>query len=140
MKRTQSKPAFVALLVCAAACAVAGCSGDPPPPATFPVEGKVTFGGQPVTEGTVSFYNNEKGLAYHGPVGPDGTYKLSAQPAKYSVVVNPPPPPPNPNAEAGGKPPAEKEYPNIPEKFRQATTSGLTTEVREGPGKFDIAM
>ena len=44
------------------------------------------------------------------------------------------------HAAAGFQPPEPKEYPNIPAKYRVATTSELTLDVKEGPNTMDIEL
>lgn len=122
---------------------LSGCGEEGPHPVPRgTVTGKVTSGGQPVTEGIVSFYNNQKGTAVDGTIGSDGSYtaeNVGAGP--NTVAVTPPPPPPFEGVEDGKTPPPPKEYPNLPEKYRQASTSGLTLDVKEGETKqFDIDL
>ena len=131
------------LLIIPGVLLVAGCSSEPPPPQKFPVAGKVTYNGQPVTEGIVSLFDNSRGLAYSGEIGSDGNYSVNggAQSGKYQVVVLPPNPPLVANPEAApATPPPSKEYPNLPHKYRAAETSGLTLDVKESAATLDIAM
>ncbi len=69
-----------------------GCGGGSNPAVT-PVEGKVSYKGQPVTTGTISFVPENGNLA-SGKIRPDGTYRLStfgegdgAVPGKYKVGI-----------------------------------------------------
>lgn len=63
-----------AALVCLGAVLASGCGSSHP--ATAPVRGKITCEGQPVTEGTVTFYP-EQGRSATGRIQPDGTYALT---------------------------------------------------------------
>src|SRR4051812_3798056 len=53
-------------LLCGAACSSGPVKGE--------VQGKVTFKGQPVKEGTVTFLNTKDGGAAEAAINPDGTY------------------------------------------------------------------
>lgn len=77
----------------------AGCSGGGSKPATTKVHGKVTYKGQPVTEGTVNFQPAKPAAGSPvrpavGMIQPDGTYELAsfggsdgAVPGDYTVTV-----------------------------------------------------
>jgi len=108
------------------------------------VAGKVTFQGQPVSEGIVVFANDQQGVHMTADLKSDGSYQiLTAKGAglplgTYAVSVCPP----LPNVVTGvfGKPPVKKPYPNIPAKYRSPKTSGLTLTVAQGENAFDINM
>jgi hypothetical protein len=110
------------------------------------VFGKVTFQGQAVSEGTVVFGNNEKGVHMTARLKPDGSYEIimaqgvGLPVGKYRVRVCPPmqlaPLEPDTASPAA----AVKLYANIPEKYRSLETSGLTLTVKEGENPFDIAL
>jgi len=108
------------------------------------VVGKVTFQGQPVAEGIVVFANDQKGVHMTADIKPDGSYQIiTAKGAGlplggYTVSVCPP----LPQVTTGtfGKPPAKKPYPNIPAKYRNPKTAGLTLTVAKGENTFDIDM
>ncbi len=53
-----------------------GCSETIERPKTFPVSGKVTFKGQRVPKGSITF-QPDKGQPSVGEIESDGTYKLS---------------------------------------------------------------
>lgn len=88
----------LAFLLCVAVI-VSGCSGGGAKPATIKVRGKVTYNGQPVTEGTVNFVpaSAKSGGPTHpalGTIKPDGTYEVSSfggtrgiVPGEYVVTV-----------------------------------------------------
>ncbi|MCA9116963.1 MAG: carboxypeptidase regulatory-like domain-containing protein [Planctomycetaceae bacterium] len=111
------------------------------------VSGQVTFGNQPVSEGTVNFYSSTEGYIAHATIGSDGKYQLNpgTPVGEYQVTVTPPEVAPpvvmvedNPDAVAAA--PEAKEYPNIPEKYRKTDTSGLQLTIAEGENTFDIKM
>lgn len=56
-------------------CAFSGGCGSGHPE-TFPVAGKITYDGQPVTQGTVVFYP-EEGQPAMGTIAADGSYRLT---------------------------------------------------------------
>jgi hypothetical protein len=108
------------------------------------ISGKVTFQGQPLSEGLVFFGNDDKGIHMSGDVKPDGTYEIiTAKGAglplgTYHVRVRPPLEPlPTGVMRVAPKP---KKYANIPEKYREFETSGLTLTVKDGDNPFDISM
>ncbi len=120
--------------------ASSGCSHEPPPPTVFPVSGLVTFEGQPITGGTVTFYHSSRNGG--GPIGPDGTFQVNGEglpPAVYYVAITPPDPfttPPVPNA-----PPRElPKFPEIPEKYRTPIGSGIEVEVKAEPNYFVLKL
>jgi hypothetical protein len=108
------------------------------------IAGKVTFQGQPVSEGFVLLNNNDKAIHMTAPLKPDGSYEILTAKgaglplATYGVCVTPPPPPPI-DIEAKERP-TIKQYPNIPQKYRNDQTSGLTLTVKEGTNQLDIDM
>lgn len=109
------------------------------------VFGTVTYQGQPVTAGILVFSNHQAGVHMTAELNSDGTYELQTAGGfglplgTYQVAVNPPmaEPPvlgsPNP---APRVPPSN----NIPPKYRDFETSGLTITVGEGENPFDIEM
>lgn len=107
------------------------------------ITGQVTFQGQPVPEGIVLFCNNEKGVHMNADLKPDGAYEVTTAKGaglptgQYQVCICPPPV----NGTTGAGPaPKPKPYPNIPQKYRDFRTSGLTLTVKEGINPFDVAM
>ena len=108
------------------------------------IAGKVTFQGTPLSEGLVFFSNNDKGIHMSGEVKPDGSYEIiTAKGAglplgTYQVRVRPPLEPLP--AGIGLVAPKSKEHPNIPAKYREYETSGLTITVKDGTNQFDIPM
>ncbi len=121
---------------------LAGCGegGDEFPTGT--VSGKVTFDGKPVTEGKISFINEELGYGAGATLGSDGSYQLEEgrgiRLGDYKVAVRPPLVGGSP--EDPDDPPKPKEMPNIPEKYRQFETSGLSAAVKEGGNEFTFDL
>jgi hypothetical protein len=63
---------------------VAGCAKNPQAPAK--VSGSVTYKGNPVTAGNVTFHSQDKG-SYNTSLSPDGTYKITDVPKGELVVT-----------------------------------------------------
>ena len=126
------RPAAI-LLLCTCSIA-AGCSEDGP--AIGELSGTVTFEGQPVTDGIINF-ESAAGFGVSVPLTAEGTFELASQygsgipQGSYRVSVTPPPPPVDPSQPAGGTSGPPPDPKNIPRKYRDFSTSGLTVEVTE---------
>jgi hypothetical protein len=129
-----------ALALCALA--AAGCQGRRD--VLGKVSGKVSFQGQPLTEGLVVFANEEKGVHITAPIGPGGVYTVRMAQGEglplgtYQVAIAPP----VVDLPVGMvKPPAApRQYSEIPAKYRQAATSELTLNVQPGANTLDVDM
>jgi hypothetical protein len=115
--------------------AICGCGGSSGPTYTGPTgtaQGKVTFKGQPVTEGRVVFFSPPYSAV--GDLQSDGTYTLKWQGRSsipigdYKVYIEPPRPP----AATGDDAPATISHPSIPDKYQLSSTTDLTASVKEG--------
>jgi hypothetical protein len=107
------------------------------------VEGKVTFKGQPVAEGTVNF-SNDKGAGAEAKLGTDGRYAVKTPegglplgeyvvtitPAMYLDKSDPKTPPVM----------EEKKAPNIPEKYRRTGGTPLRYTVKDGKQEANFDM
>lgn len=120
---------------------LAGCSRGP---AVGEVTGKVTFGGRPVTEGTITFLNPTTGYVAAAALQDDGSYLIVTPEGgvvvgDYIVMVNPliyvdrsnPRTPPSP---------VEKTAPDIPQKYRTQGRTPLRAIVHSGPNTFNFEM
>ena len=118
--------------------ALGGCGKTKTPVGS--VSGTVTFQGEPVPEGQVSFYSKETGKGNIGSLDSSGKFSFPdpVEVGTYTVFVTPPEPPPPDIGE--GPQPAPKQYPNIPEKSRSELTSPLTAEVEEGENSFTFEL
>ncbi len=125
--------AFVLGLM-ASTCWLVGCSSDRP---TGSASGKVTCSGTPPTAGTVLFSNPETGVGASAELDASGAYKIESIPTgAYHVAIQPPPPPaPHEMEQAAAAPRAD-----IPPKFQDPNTSGLTATVEEGANTKDFAF
>jgi hypothetical protein len=123
---------------------IVGCGESIEFPETFPVSGKVTYKGEPVPKGTITFQPDE-GQAAVGEIQSDGTYKLStfgegdgALPGHHRVFViaNTADPTKIPGSSPGWKPPKDL----VPKKYNKLETSGLQANVEKGPTEVDFDL
>lgn len=139
---------FVVVMVAA----VAGGCGSKSSVKTGRASGKVTFKGQPLTEGVVSFVG-EQGGAGTGMIGSDGNYTLrtatglSIPVGVYTVSVMPASPIPTDDPETamrkavankGIKPPSLSSQ--IPVKYQSPSTSDIKKEITEGDNTINIDL
>ncbi len=113
-----------------------GCGGSGP--VYYDVTGKVTYNDAPVKEGEISFENSDKGYAATSTLN-NGEYKVSLPAASYKVVVRPV------MEEVGGSPDSPpslqyKKVDDIPKKYRETATSGLTAEVTPSVTSFSFGL
>ena len=126
---------IVKRILAAAALALAvGCGSGKP---TGKVSGTVLLQGKPLTRGTVNFLMKEKGIGAEAPIDATGKYAFATplEAGTYAVSVTPPPPEPVPPGTRPAKVAAE-----IPAKFREPTSSGLTFTVKSGANTYDIVL
>ena len=128
---------FASLVLLATGC---GKSGEP----VGTVSGKITYQGQPVTEGSVSFNNDRLGASGTGEIQPDGTYQLATQgaglpPGSYKVCIVPPMEEQSTSSQLAASL-EPKEMPDIPQKYRSFQTSDLEATVQEGTNELDFDM
>lgn len=127
------RAAAVAVLAGAIALLAAGCGSEKP----IDIAGKVTFNGEPVTEGQVQFVEDRTGRGGQVDLGPDGAYKATLFAGQYKVVVTPPYIVDN----TSGMPnPYYKKVKNIPKKYHSTETSGLTADVSTGKTVHDFDL
>ena len=106
------------------------------------VSGDVTFQGKPVTQGVVMFRNAGQGIYVTAPLDEQGHYVVKQAtgaglpPGEYQVSVNPP----VVDVPMGGPVQQIPSFSNIPLKYRDANTSGLTLTVSETATTLDINM
>lgn len=130
--------ALIAPLLCLL---IAGCGGGSDGPARFPVKGKVTFSGEPVQEGMVTFGNEN--FSSSGNITTTGEYKLADDlpVGTYKVQISPPDIQTPPSfSVTGEEPPKPKEYPNIPQKYRTLATTDLSAEVESSENDIPLKM
>jgi hypothetical protein len=110
-----------------------GCSKETPygyGAQTVPVKGKVTYKGQPLTQGSITFEPDGSGREAHGGIQPDGTFVLTtfkegdgAVAGVHRVAVR--------GTGKGGKE-------VVPVKYRDTSSSKVQVEVTEGKTDYTI--
>jgi hypothetical protein len=120
---------------------LAGCGGDRL--RTAKVNGKVTYKGKPVPNGTVTFIPEGGGPSATGEIQSDGTFTMTTYSSgdgailgKHKVVIAA-------MADMGDRLPEERSPlppPIVPDKYTSPATSDLTTEVKDEENKpvFDL--
>ncbi|UUO06393.1 hypothetical protein M4951_23985 [Blastopirellula sp. J2-11] len=122
-----------------------GCSGNSGPQ-SFPVQGKVTYEGKPLSRGTIIFNPvNEALPASRGEIQADGTYKLSlaqkgdgAVPGEHRVIVNS-----STQVKQGMEiddPNYELPRPLVPIKYSSLSTTPLSQTVKAEANTIDIEL
>jgi hypothetical protein len=116
---------------------LAGCGGR------GNVSGTVKFDGQPLSGGTITFYDSRNG-SQSSAIGKDGAYSVSglaAGPVKVSLAVPLPISFVARSMPGGGEPtPPPVQAPPLPAKYLDASTSELGFELARGDQKknFDL--
>ena len=143
MSETVKKKTF--LLFCTvgilSSFVLVGCGQEPgsgKPRGTITIS--ITYGDEPVTEGTVSLEDPVTAEGGGGELNDKGTATIQGVVlGDYTVTVVPPDPDPIP-PEPGQPAPKMKNFLNIPQKFRIAKTSPLKAEVKEGTNEFQFEL
>jgi hypothetical protein len=132
----QSVSAVLFLVLCLSGCADKG-------PKLSPVSGRVTFQGKPVSSGLVRFSNPPAGVDILAGLMPDGTYSVRMAKGSglpegvYAVAVMPP----RANTPVGMMVPQRPpDRPDIPLKYQNPSTSGLTLAVKTEKTTLDIDL
>jgi hypothetical protein len=141
---TQARWLLRATLLVLLVVALAGCSR---PKGT--VTGKVSFNGEAVPSGTVSFYGKDDEVS-SAPIGPDGAYEATKVPlGEVRVTVTTPPPPDpgaaeklkkNPMIQERGITIKQEKVVSVPRKYNVPGTSGISLTVTKGSQPFDITL
>jgi hypothetical protein len=121
-------------VVLVAAVAMPGCgSGEAKLPDLIPVKGKVTYKGQPLSQGIVRFEPDGYGRMASGKLQPDGSYVLTTQKADDGVVAG------NHKVYITN---VDKKLQNDRafKKYTQANGSKLTAEVDPGNTEFNFDL
>jgi hypothetical protein len=133
-------PCFIRVNIVAflAVVSIGGCGGDKL--ARYRVSGKVTFQGQPVERGEITFEDPNAGQVNSSTLQSGGGYSLELPAGDFKVSVAPPlvetkgtgvtPPDMVPD-------PAVK---NIPKKYWRQETSGLSAQVVKGKTTFTFDL
>lgn len=127
---------FVRRLVVAAcalvAVAGAGCNGDKP---TGTVSGTVSYKGAPLASGDVNFLG-KNGAAAVGKIDATGAFKIDEplEADDYRVYFSSPPPEPVAPGTKVAKPKAS----DLPKKFKDPLSSGVTVSVKAGKNEVSV--
>lgn len=139
MRKPRSRWAQVGTLaLCLAVCgaALAGCSGRRTKPGYVKVRGVVHYDGKPLQRGSVLFAPAVLGDSGASFIGSDGSFSVMLAPGDYSVAVR------SYDDDAtiaeGGEytPPTSL----IPDRYTDATESGLTIAVNDGMGPVSFSL
>ncbi len=113
------------------------------------VYGKVTFKGEAVPSGTVTFYGPGDQVA-SASLLPDGTYQATEVPlGEVKVALTTPPPPDpkaaeklknNPYVKMRGITVKQEKVVSVPRKYSLPGTSGISLTVTQGSQQFDITL
>lgn len=119
--------------------ALAGCGGK-----VGTVSGKVTYRGQEVPAGLVTFYGPDNSVL-RARINPDGTFTAERVPAgevRVSVDVPQPPPVPRTPAVPGGPVDPRVGLPTvpIPRRYADPNSSGLVLTVHSGAQNYPIEL
>ncbi|MEW4565496.1 carboxypeptidase-like regulatory domain-containing protein [Bremerella sp. JC770] len=131
---------FARLMLMVAGLAFCGCGSSGSD--VSKVSGTVTFNGQPVNDGIVSFMS-DSGFGTSALLGDDGSYQLRSQHGKgipsgvYKVTVSPMS---EDVAESESRTYRAAKRDDIPSKYQNFETSALELRVENGPQVFDIQM
>jgi hypothetical protein len=122
-------------------------------PAYWPISGKVTFQGKPVGNGQIRFCNSKAGIDVVESLDAEGRYTVVTGKRKgvpggqYQVAVMPKLDFSNVKCNKDGRPlpstmpsVSERNPPNIPAKYHDPATSGLTMTVKPESNTFDVDM
>jgi hypothetical protein len=97
---------------------------------TVPVKGKITYKGQPLTGGSITFESEENGRQSHGSIQPDGTFVMTtfkegdgAMTGSHRVAVT-----------------GQQGKQVVPVKFRNTSSSKVQVEVTEGKTDYTIDL
>ena len=105
------------------------------------VSGRVTFRGEPLALGTITFINSD-GSAAQGNVE-DGSYRVAKVPvglAKITVFAHPSPVPPQMLDRVQTPPAFRRKFVPIPERYQSVDHSGLTYTVVRGKQTHDVPL
>lgn len=129
-------------LVIAATASTIFAAGCHKGPATGTVRGKVTFKGQAVKEGRVTFLNDKEGGAAEALISNDGNYAVPSAVVVGDYVVEITPLVEIKDTDPGKSPPApvEKPAPDIPKKYRMQGTTPLRASVKGGSNEINFDM
>ncbi|WP_437224829.1 carboxypeptidase regulatory-like domain-containing protein [Planctomicrobium sp. SH661] len=119
---------------------MSGCGSAHVAPKGKKVTGVVTYKGNPVPKGTVTFYDKAQGMGGTAVINPDGTFETVQPLADGNYAVTLVPPLVEKVTPAGTTAKVPEEMAEIPAKYRSPSTSGFTAKVTETTTSFDFDM
>lgn len=124
---------------CLLSCLLLGCGGGNDIGPSGEVEGTVTLDGEPLSEGSVAFYQASTGNTGGADLGPVGKFKFDVPipVGSYQVSFQPAAPPQPDDAESDR---LANEKSNIPVGYQMGETSQITAEIKEGPNTFTFEL
>ena len=114
----------------------AGCHKGRSARPTGTVSGTVSRAGTPLKLGEINYIDSATGTGFSATIDSSGLYTI-AEPvpvAKYNVAISAPTVAPDEKVTS-----EIKRFP-VAKKYANATTSGLTAEVKEGENKIDFNL
>ncbi len=120
-----------------------GCNGSNATGRELPgrIKGVVTYKGAPVKNAAISFVGISEQGAFGGPLAEDGTYQVpEAAVGDFQIAILPISPQTTMTMNPEGKIAAPPERNDIPKKYRDTKTSGLTLNVIDGDNEFSVDM
>jgi hypothetical protein len=122
--RTPARLTVLAVLVLLP---VAGCgsSAGPGPSSVVPARGKVTYKGQPLTQGDISFEPTDIGRPANGSIQADGTFVLTTFKQGDGAV-------------AGTHRVSVTGNNKVPAKYRNSSSSKTEVEVKAGTSEYPV--
>jgi hypothetical protein len=137
------------LMACVLAVTSTALADDKKPePKGEPVSGTVTYKGQPIPAGVITFISKDGKTTVSAPLAEDGTYKATVPAGEYKVTVSTDPAVPDkkPDPKTPPKlPPVDPKKPpkvvvKIPAKYGDPKTTPLVITVKAGAQTIDIAL
>jgi hypothetical protein len=141
MRETRGFPFCAALVLGVVAGLVAGCGSDAPKVEYADVTGKISYKGEPLKMGTVTF-QPRSGASATGEIQADGTYSLKGVIGPNKVMVASREAEPGPSADPESRKAAAARGPPknfIPPEY-ETPNSKLTFEVKPGANKADFDL
>ena len=118
---------------------IVGCGGGSGP-ARYKVTGKVTYQGQPVEKGQITFEDPTAGQVNESQLGSGGNYTTELPAGDFRVSVSPPL---IATKGTGDSPPDNIPDPavkNIPKKYWRQESSGLSAPIAKDKRTFDFDL
>jgi hypothetical protein len=133
MRKSAHRPiTLTSILLSLALCWGCGTAVDAPTE-TIAIKGKITYKGQPVTQGVVTFEPRDSGRAATGTVQADGTFVLTTYKEGDGVVVGR-----HKVSVSGTGTKSNREF--MPVKYTSPNTSGLEADVSRDKTEFTFDL